>query len=83
MMKISSFLPLLFLGISLARADVLTLNANNFDTATAGKNVFIKFFAPWYVRSREHAACYRCLQLVLLAYIISAADDRRPKNTTV
>jgi hypothetical protein len=81
MMKICSFLPLpLFLGICLAdtraRADVLTLNAENFETETAGKNVFIKFFAPWYVViqfvvSRE----YDCTTVTVARHMMIFSDS--------
>jgi hypothetical protein len=47
-MHLTSLLPF-FLVISLTRADVLRLNRKNFESAAAGKNVFIKFFAPGYV----------------------------------
>lgn len=47
-MNLASLLPF-FLVISLTRADVLRLNRKIFESAAAGKNVFIKFFAPWYV----------------------------------
>lgn len=30
---------------------VLQLTVENFEAMTAGKSVFIKFFAPWYVRT--------------------------------
>lgn len=32
-------------------SSVVTLDADNFDALTAGKTVFIKFFAPWVRRS--------------------------------
>lgn len=46
-----TILPLsLVLGIaSVTNAEVLSLTTENFDTETAGKNIFVKFFAPWQV----------------------------------
>lgn len=34
-------------AFSAASASVTSLTPANFDTETAGKSVFIKFFAPW------------------------------------
>jgi hypothetical protein len=42
-MRLSIFSTL----IAYAAAEVTVLTPENFDTATAGKSVFIKFFAPW------------------------------------
>ena len=33
-----------------ASAAVPSLTPDNYDAMTSGKTVFIKFFAPWYVR---------------------------------
>jgi hypothetical protein len=33
--------------LSVASAGVVSLTPDNYDTATSGKTVFIKFFAPW------------------------------------
>jgi protein disulfide-isomerase A6 len=37
----------LALALCAAQAEVLSLTSENFDSATAGKNIFVKFFAPW------------------------------------
>ena len=34
-------------ALTTASASVISLTPDNFDSATAGKTVFIKFFAPW------------------------------------
>jgi len=44
-MKLS--LTLLAIAAASADAKVLSLTPENYDAATAGKTVFIKFFAPW------------------------------------
>jgi hypothetical protein len=36
----------LALALCAAQAEVLSLTSENFDSATAGKNIFVKFFAP-------------------------------------
>jgi hypothetical protein len=33
--------------IAYVNADVLSLTPDNYDELTAGKTVFLKFFAPW------------------------------------
>ena len=45
--RISLHLLLLALMTGAASAAVVELNSENFDDLTAGKVVFIKFFAPW------------------------------------
>lgn len=42
-LSVATFLTL----ISAVSASVKSLTPDNFDTETAGKSVFIKFFAPW------------------------------------
>ena len=44
---------LLLAAVGSSSADenvVLSLTPNNFKSETAGKTVFIRFFAPWYVQ---------------------------------
>jgi hypothetical protein len=36
-----------FLAMGVASGSVVKLEVDTFDTLTAGKTVFIKFFAPW------------------------------------
>lgn len=45
MMNRILLLIVLISGVS--ASSVVKLDADNFDTLTAGKTVFIKFFAPW------------------------------------
>ncbi len=42
-LTVVTFLSLLSAG----SAEVLSLTPENYDSATVGKTVFIKFFAPW------------------------------------
>jgi len=50
---VATFLTL----ISAVSASVTSLTPDNFDSETAGKSVFIKFFAPWvrYIKPTNHA----------------------------
>ena len=50
---------------SVVKAEVLSLTAENFDSETAGKNIFIKFFAPWSVRDDM---LFECLMLIIDFY---------------
>lgn len=43
---------------SLASAEVVSLTPDNYVELTAGKAVFIKFFAPWYVN--VNVSCVMC-----------------------
>jgi hypothetical protein len=45
-MKLSLALTLAF-AASFSSAEVPSLTPDNFDELTAGKTVFLKFFAPW------------------------------------
>jgi hypothetical protein len=45
-MKLSLAFALAFLASS-ANAEVPSLTPDNYDEMTAGKTVFLKFFAPW------------------------------------
>jgi len=38
---------ILLLAAVVAAANAIELTPDNFDSATAGKSVFIKFLAPW------------------------------------
>ena len=41
--------------IASASASVVSLTTSNFDELTAGKTVFIKYFAPWSVTIRSRS----------------------------
>lgn len=51
-MKFIAAILSVFLTTQVCQAKVLSLTKSNFDESTAGKTVFIKFFAPW-VSSRR------------------------------
>ena len=60
-MKISANTILMLSAVAgLAEGSVLSLTPDNWDTATAGKTVFIKFFAPWCVceTCERHYTCW-------------------------
>jgi len=46
-MKLSTVAVALALAVSARAADVPSLTPENYDELTAGKTVFLKFFAPW------------------------------------
>jgi hypothetical protein len=46
-MKLSFALALVFSSASCGSAAVPSLTPDNYDELTAGKTVFLKFFAPW------------------------------------
>lgn len=52
--------------LAFASAEVTVLTPDNYESATAGKSVFIKFFAPWYV----HGLLGRWISSVLILYFI-------------
>ena len=59
----------LALVLCAAQAEVLSLTSDNFDTATAGKNIFVKFFAPCtcFVTDGQDACLSRRFSLTLIA----------------
>eukprot|EP00980_Cylindrotheca_fusiformis_P029069 scaffold22713_cov139-Cylindrotheca_fusiformis.AAC.6 len=64
--------------VSPVTAKVVTLNDDNYERVTAGKTVFIKYFAPWYALSL-YSFCYMPNRQLI---IIHFCDFRNPGADT-
>jgi hypothetical protein len=59
-MEVSRSLLLLTI-LTVVAGDVLHLTLENYDTVTAGKSVFILFYAPWVSRDVPVTSRHWCL----------------------